>query len=164
MARSNSARRHARRVEDLRALRADEPQQFRRVWQLFFQGWASEVCKRARAQMRDTADERIPAIFAVFDGARRLARDIGADTDRHVAESLIHLEHLCSKAVAGLIDGRLYAFGEETVYVRRGKARRTRGSGPVPGATGVPEKGRLKPAELEHRSPCAPLLLLPSDR
>jgi hypothetical protein len=47
----------------------------------------------------------------VFDGARRLARDIGADTDRHVAESLIHLEHLCSKAVAGLIDGRLYAFG-----------------------------------------------------
>ncbi len=141
MARSSSARRHARRVEDLRALRADKPQQFRRVWELFFQGWASEVCKRARSQMRDTADERIPAIFAVFDGARRLARDIGADTDRHVAESLIHLEHLCSKAVAGLIDGRLYAFGEETVYVRRGKARRTRGSGPVPGATAGPAKG-----------------------
>jgi hypothetical protein len=155
MARSSSARRHARRVEDLRALRAEAPQQFRRVWQLFFQGWSSEVGQRARAQMQDTADEPIPAIFAVFDGARRLARDIGADTDRHVAESLIHLEHLCSKAVAGLIDGRLYAFGVETVYVRRGKARRTRGSGPTLGSDAKPsqrtaEAGKAREA---HRAP-----------
>jgi hypothetical protein len=58
MARSSSARRHARRVEDLRALRAEAPQQFRRVWQLFFQGWASEVVPtrpRADAQTRPTS-------------------------------------------------------------------------------------------------------------
>ena len=139
MARSNSARRHARRVEDLRALREEQPQQFRRVWQLYFQGWASEVGHRTRAQMRDAAEEPIPAIFAVFDGARRLAHDVGADRDRHVAESLIHLRHLCAKAVAALVDGRLYAFRAECVYARRGKARRPRESGPA-GA------GAIKPA------------------
>jgi hypothetical protein len=155
MARSTSARRHARRVEDLRALRAAAPQQFRRVWQLFFQGWASEVGHRARAQMRDSADERLPAIFAVFDGARRLARDIGADTDRHVAVSLIHLEHLCSKAVAGLMDGRLYAFGVETVYVRRGKARRARGSGPALCATAKPAKRAAEPGTARDTHRCS---------
>ena len=125
MACSNSARRHARGVEDLRALCEEQPQQFRRVWQLYFQGWASEVGHRARAQMRDMAEEPIPAIFAVFDGARRVAHDVGADRD--------------PKAVAALVDGRLYAFRAECVCARRGKARRSRERGPA-GA------GAIKPA------------------
>ena len=132
MTRSTSARRHARRVEDLRALREEAPQQFRRVWHLFFLAWASEIGNRARAQQRDAADEPIPAIFGVFAGARRLACDVGAENDRHVAESLIHLEHLCAKAVASVIDGRLYVFSTETLFVRRGKARRKRESAPGP--------------------------------
>ena len=81
--------------------------------------------------MRDVAEEPIPAIFAVFEGPRRLAHDVGADQDRHVAESLIHLRHLCAKAVAALVDGRLYVFRAECVYARRGKARRPRESGPT---------------------------------
>ena len=106
MARSTTERRHARRVQDLRSLREQQLQQFLRVWQLFFQGWAQEVQHRARAQKRDASAEPIPAIFGVLRGARRLAQDVGVQRDRQVALSLLHLQHLCSKAVAGLMEER----------------------------------------------------------
>lgn len=116
MAKTASARRFDKLVGDLLDLRAHQPQRFQLVWRIYFLGWAHEVQRRAFAQQQDSAREPIPAIFAVFNKAQRLASLIDASEEPSVAESLIHLRHLCSDAVARVTNPKLYRFRTDCTY------------------------------------------------
>ena len=54
--------------------------------------------------------------FGILEKARNLARGIGAEAELAVAESLIHLEHVCSQAVASVTNPKLYRFRTDCTY------------------------------------------------
>ena len=86
-----------------------------------FRGWVQEVQRRAAAQRKDAADEPLAAIFGILERAGHLARGVGAEADLAVAESLIHLEHVCSQAVASVTTPKLYRFRTNCTYrIREG--------------------------------------------
>ena len=116
MAKSASQRRFMKLVDEWADLRSNYPQRFQLVWRTYFRGWVQEVHRRAAAQRQDAADEPIPAIFGILEKARNLARGIGADAELAVAESLIHLEHVCSQAVASVMNPKLYRFHTDCTY------------------------------------------------
>ena len=116
MAKNASQRRFTRLVDELIDLRSNHPQRFQLVWRTYFRGWVQEVQRRAAAQRQDAADEPIPAIFGILEKARNLARGIGAEAELAVAESLIHLEHVCSQAVASVTNPKLYRFRTDCTY------------------------------------------------
>ncbi len=126
MAKTASARRFNKLVGDLLDLRAHQPERFQLVWRIYFLGWAQEVQRRAFAQQQDSSSEPIPAIFAVFNKAQRLASSIGATEEPSVAESLIHLRHLCSDAVARVTNPKLYRFRTDCTYRLRETSVRSR--------------------------------------
>jgi hypothetical protein len=116
MAKSASQRRFTKLVDELNDLRSNNPQRFQIVWRTYFRGWVQEVQRRAAAQRQDAADEPIPAIFGILERARNLARGIGAEAELAVAESLIHLEHVCSQAAASVTNPKLYRFQTDCTY------------------------------------------------
>lgn len=116
MAKSTSQRRFTKLVDELTDLRLNHPQRFQIVWCTYFRGWVQEVQRRAAAQRQDAVDEPIPAIFGILKRARDLVRGIGAEAELAVAESLIHLEHVCSQAVASVTDPKLYRFHTDRTY------------------------------------------------
>ena len=116
MAKSASQRRFTRLVDELIDLRSNQPQRFQIVWQAYFRGWVQEVQRRATAQRQDAADEPIPEIFGILDRAWNLARGGVAEAELAVAESLIHLEHVCSQAVASVTNPKLYRFHTDCTY------------------------------------------------
>lgn len=116
MAKSTSQRRFTRLVDELTDLRLNHPQRFQIVWRTYFRGWVQEVQRRAAAQRQDAVDEPIPAIFGILKRARDLVRGIGAEAELAVAESLIHLEHVCSQAVASVTNPKLYRIHTDCTY------------------------------------------------
>ncbi len=116
MAKSTSQRRFTRLVDELTDLRLNHPQRFQIVRRTYFRGWVQEVQRRAAAQRQDAVDEPIPAIFGILKRARDLVRGIGAEAELAVAESLIHLEHVCSQAVASVTNPKLYRFHTDCTY------------------------------------------------
>ena len=126
MAKSASQRRFAKLVDELGDLCSTHPERFHIVWRAHFGGWVQEVNRRAAAQRQDTADEPVPAIFGVLSKARQLARGIGMQADQNVALSLIHLEHVCSQAVASVTNPKLYRFQTDCTYRLREKFVRNR--------------------------------------
>ena len=110
MAKSASERRLQKRIADLSELFASDTENFHRVWTTLYKGWIDEVHFRANAQCRDSSPEAIPAIYAVLNQARKIAIAVGAATDSKVADSLFHLQHVCAKEVARVINPKLYRF------------------------------------------------------
>ncbi len=121
MAKTASERRFDKLVEELVELRTSQPERFRLVWRNLFRGWTQEVQRRAAAQRQDVADEPIRAIFGVLDKALRLARSSGAQAEPIVVESLVHLRHACSHAVASVTNPKLYRFRTDCTYRLREK-------------------------------------------
>ena len=121
MAKKASERRFDKLVGELLVLRTNHPDRFRLVWRNYFRGWAQEVQRRAAAQRQDVADGPIRSIFGVLDKAQRLARGIGAQAEPEVAESLVHLRHVCSHAVSSVTDSKLYRFRTDCTYRLREK-------------------------------------------
>lgn len=111
MAKSASERRFQKRAAELGSLLlANELESFQRVWQTPFKGWVETAHFHARAQRREASPESIPDIYEVFIQARKLTVTIGAERDPKVADTLLHLEHLCAKAVALVTDPKFYRF------------------------------------------------------
>jgi hypothetical protein len=126
MAKSASQRRFDKLVTELGELCTANPSRFKIVWGTYFRGWVLEVQRRAAAQRQDAADEPIPAIFGVLARARELARGIGMHAEPSVALSLIHLEHVCSQAVASVTNPKLYRFQTDCTYRIRERFVRNR--------------------------------------
>ncbi len=113
MAKSASERRFDKRVTMLREIHSQCPTRFRLIWSKLFKGWVDEIHFRASAQLRDSADDPIPAIFGVSEAAWRLAKACGVDVDPTIADSLRHLEHISAKATASVTDRKLYRFEKD---------------------------------------------------
>lgn len=126
MAKSASQRRFAKLADELGELCSTQPERFRIVWGFYFRGWVQEVNRRAAAQRRDAAEAPIPAIFGVLSKARKLACAIGMESEPSVALSLIHLEHVCSQAVASVMSPKLYRFQTDCTYRIRERFVRNR--------------------------------------
>lgn len=116
MTKSASQRRFDKLADDLGALLRGHPERFNLVWKSYVRGWVQEAQRRARSQRQDSTDAPIPAIFSVFEKARGLARAIGAEREVAVAESLIHLKHICAGAVASVTNPKLYRFDTDCTY------------------------------------------------
>lgn len=120
MSKTASQRRFQKRVADLAALLSGDPQRFAQMWNALCRGWIGEIHARARAWRLDDTPDTKPNIFEVFEQAHRLACAAGAQRHQLVANSLIDLQHLCSKSVAHCCDPHLYRFHEDcTTRVRR---------------------------------------------
>lgn len=126
MAKTASQRRFAKLVDELGELSSTHPERFHIVWRTYFRGWVQEVNRRAAAQRQDTAEEPIPAIFGILSKARQLAGSIGMEDEPNVAISLIHLEHVCSQAVASMTSPKLYRFQTDCTYRIRERFVRNR--------------------------------------
>jgi hypothetical protein len=126
MAKTGSQRRFATLVDDLGELSSTHPERFHIVWRSYFLGWVQEVNRRAAAQQQNASEEPIPAIFGVLSKARQLACSIGMDAEPNVALSLIHLEHVCSQAVASAMNPKLYRFQTDCTYRIRERFVRNR--------------------------------------
>lgn len=116
MKKSASERRFAKLASELRTLHKDHPVRFQLVWNNYFRGWVQEVGHRMQVQRSHAADAPIPAIFDVFERARGLAHSAEVANDPSVAESLIHLEHVCATAVAAVTNPKLYRFKIDSTY------------------------------------------------
>lgn len=108
MAKRTADRRFKKRADDLGEMFANQREAFHKVWSALVVSWENEVLSRAKSQSRLVSHKNIPAIFSVLTKARKLAVSIGAEADPQVAVSLHHLEHVCSLAVAGVTDPKLY--------------------------------------------------------
>lgn len=116
MAKSTSQRRFTKVVDELTDLRLNHPKRFQIMSRTYFRGWVQEVQRRAAAQRQDPVDEPTPATFGILKSARDLVRGISAEAELTVAESLIHLEHVCSQAVASVTNPKLYRFHADCTY------------------------------------------------
>lgn len=127
MAKTASQRRFDKRTAELSALCSLQPEVFARVWDQYVRGWIGEVHNRARAQRIGDSDERRLRIFEVLTQAQNLAKATGAPSQ--AVKSLKVIEHECARAVAGLMDKRLYKFNEDcTSRIRNLSVKnRTRG-------------------------------------
>lgn len=126
MAKNASQRRFDRLVIELGELSTTDPDRFQIVWKTYFRGWVQEVRRRAAAQRQDVAQEPIHAIFGVLARAKQLARGIGMQSEPSVALSLIHLQHVCSTAVASVTNPKLYRFPTDCTYRLRERFVRNR--------------------------------------
>lgn len=113
MAKKTADRRFKRRSDNLGEMFANQREAFHKVWSALVESWGNEILSRAKSQSRLVAHKKIPAIFSVLTNARKLALSIGAEADPQVVVSLHHLEHVCSLAVAGVTDPKLYRLDKD---------------------------------------------------
>lgn len=103
-------RRLGKKARFLSTLLVGRPERFRREWEALMDEWVAEAWKRARAMQDGEDEERLrERVFGVLDYVTELLRRCDPAVDAQVGEaSRSVLAHECTKAVAWVVEPRLY--------------------------------------------------------